>query len=261
MYLILFLVCFFACGIGAISGIGGGVIIKPIIDSMGVMSISELNFLSGFTVLTMSVVSLIRALKQKVKINFKIAMFIGIGAIFGGVFGKQIFEIFKLYFANEAKIGFIQSILLFAINLFIYIYIKKQSKMKSFNLKNKFICIILGIFLGIVSSFLGIGGGPLNIALMYLLFSMEPKQTTVCSLVIVFFSQISAFITTLVNGVPDFSYKSLILMCLGGVFGAYVGGNISKKMDNEKVRRFFIKVLSVLFVINIWNITKFYLDL
>ena len=55
MSLILFSVSLISSLIGAISGIGGGVIIKPVLDSLGVMSISTINFLSGCTVLAMAI--------------------------------------------------------------------------------------------------------------------------------------------------------------------------------------------------------------
>ena len=57
MGILIFLVCLTASTIGGICGIGGGVIIKPVLDALGVMSVSALQFLSGLTVLGMSMVS------------------------------------------------------------------------------------------------------------------------------------------------------------------------------------------------------------
>ena len=118
MEIILFFVCLIACIIGAISGIGGGIIIKPVVDSLNIMSISTLNFLSGCTILSMSIVSLYR--NKNVKLNFAIPIFLGIGASIGGIIGKQLFDIVGKNFDNSI-VGFIQSILLFIINIFIYI--------------------------------------------------------------------------------------------------------------------------------------------
>ena len=47
----LFLICFLASIIGAICGVGGGVIIKPVVDAFGLLTISQASFLSGCTVL------------------------------------------------------------------------------------------------------------------------------------------------------------------------------------------------------------------
>ena len=57
MVLVFFAVSILSSTAGSICGIGGGVIIKPVLDALGVMSVSSISFLSGCTVLAMSVVS------------------------------------------------------------------------------------------------------------------------------------------------------------------------------------------------------------
>ena len=52
MYLLFVLVSFGASIVGAICGIGGGVIIKPTLDAFGVLSVATISFLSGCTVLS-----------------------------------------------------------------------------------------------------------------------------------------------------------------------------------------------------------------
>ena len=52
IYLIFLVVCFGASIVGAICGIGGGVIIKPVLDSFGVLDVTAISFLSGCTVLS-----------------------------------------------------------------------------------------------------------------------------------------------------------------------------------------------------------------
>ncbi|MGC6176872.1 hypothetical protein [Lacrimispora sp. 38-1] len=51
MQIFYFLVSFLASIIGAICGIGGGVIIKPTLDLLHLASVSSINFLSGCKVL------------------------------------------------------------------------------------------------------------------------------------------------------------------------------------------------------------------
>ena len=50
VYVVFILVSFGASIIGAICGIGGGVIIKPTLDAFGLLEVSAINFLSGCTV-------------------------------------------------------------------------------------------------------------------------------------------------------------------------------------------------------------------
>lgn len=254
MQILLFLVCVVACLVGSISGLGGGIIIKPIIDILGIMEISTLNFLSGCTVLTMSIISIFRRRKEGINVDISIAIFLGIGSIIGGILGKQLFTFSKLIFQDNNKVGLIQSIMLFIINIYIYFFMKNKEIVNSKKLNNKIITSLIGVILGVVSTFLGIGGGALNIAVIYYFFSMTPKQTSGCSLIVILFSQASSFISTLISGVPEFKYMNLIIMCIGAVFGALIGGNIAKKMDNKKTQDFFMKLLIFLIMISIFNI-------
>ena len=257
MEITVFLVCLVACIIGAISGIGGGIIIKPVIDTLGIMDISTLNFLSGCTVLSMSSVSLYKNRNQYIKLNNTIPIYLGIGASVGGLIGKQIFDIITNNFYDNI-IEIIQSIILFIINIFILVYIVVKDKIKSKNIKSKIITLILGCLLGIISSFLGIGGGPLNIAVIYYFYSLSSKQTTLSSLIVIFFSQLSSLIYSLLTHIPNFKHNILIIMCLGGIFGALIGSKIAKKMNNKKTQIFFINVLIILLLLNILNIFKSY---
>ena len=65
LYAIFLGVSFFASVVGAICGIGGGVLIKPLLDAFGVLSVASISFLSGCTVLSMSCYSVIKAKKSK----------------------------------------------------------------------------------------------------------------------------------------------------------------------------------------------------
>ncbi len=252
--ILLFVIAFGASTIGAISGIGGGVIIKPVMDAFSGMPIGTINFLSGCTVLTMSVSSFIRGLKNKADINYAISIPLAIGASIGGICGKAIFA------SLSGNLGLLQSSLLLAINIFVFLYILKKSKIVSLHVQNMFACIAIGFALGCISSFLGIGGGPINIAVLYYFFSMTPKITAKNSLFIILFSQITSLITTFAtNDVPTFSPVALGLMCLGGVVGAIIGGKLDLIMDDDITEKFFMVVLSLLILLNVYNIFNFIL--
>lgn len=256
MDIILFFICLFACIIGAISGIGGGIIIKPIIDTLGIMNMSSLSFLSGCTVFAMSIVSLFKIKGKNLKINIYIPIFLGIGASIGGIIGKQLFDIIVRNFHNN-KVGLVQSILLFVVNTFILIFMFIKHKLKTRNIQSKIITILLGSLLGIVSSFLGIGGGPLNIAIIYYFYSLQPKETAYSSLIVVFFSQLFSLLFTIYVRLPEYKHSYFIFMCFGGIFGALIGSSIYKKLDDDKTQKFFIIILIGLIFLNIFNIIKF----
>ena len=72
MDILFFVVSFLSSVVGAICGIGGGVVIKPVLDMLRMGSAATINFLSGCTVLSMSLYSVgksLRAGDSKVEIS------------------------------------------------------------------------------------------------------------------------------------------------------------------------------------------------
>lgn len=255
MLIVLLLVCIVASLIGSISGIGGGIIIKPLVDSLNFMSLETLNFLSGTTVLSMSIATLFRNKNEIANINTKLPLYLGMGSIIGGFYGKSMFNTFIDKFPIS-YVNIIQYVSLIIINIFILVYLLNKHKLKTKTVTSKSISIIFGIILGIISSFLGIGGGPLNIAILYYFYSLDAKQTTILSLFTIFLSQGTSTISTIITGIPKFNFLALIVMCFGGVTGALIGSMISKKMDNNKVQKFFMVVIVLLIALNVFNLVK-----
>ena len=112
MIVVFFAVSLLASIVGSICGIGGGVIIKPVLDAMNVMSVSCISFLSGCTVLTMSVVSVYKNMRAGKKLNLRIATLLAVGAAVGGVAGKMMFQAVKASVGNENFVGMVQAIVL-----------------------------------------------------------------------------------------------------------------------------------------------------
>ena len=247
-----FLVALGASGVGSISGIGGGVIIKLVLDCIGLLPASTVSFLSGCTVFAMAVSNMIRNQKSSVALNYQITVFLALGASIGGIIGKQIFSGIK------ENLGLIQAVLLFLLNLLVFFYVRYKSRICSFHVANKGVCIAIGLMLGFVSSFLGIGGGPINIAVLYFFFSMGAKETARNSLFIILCSQATSLATTVfANSIPEFPILALVLMCFGGVAGALIGSEASRKMKNAMVEKLFSCLLIALIALNVWNIVKF----
>ena len=69
MYAVYLLVILAASIIGAISGVGGGVMIKPIFDAISPYDTYTVGMLSCFGVLTMSITSVAKQVASKAKIQ------------------------------------------------------------------------------------------------------------------------------------------------------------------------------------------------
>lgn len=106
MSILAFLISFLASTAGAICGIGGGVIIKPTLGLFQMASVSTISFLSGCTVLSMSLYSVGRGLlAHDSTVDFKTGTPLALGAAIGGVFGKQLFTAVKEAASNPNMVG------------------------------------------------------------------------------------------------------------------------------------------------------------
>lgn len=252
-----FFVGFISTTIGAISGIGGGVIIKPVLDMLGQYDISSIGVLSTFTVFTMSIVTLIKNLKNKVKLDGRRTIFLAFGSIMGGVIGKNIFIGFLQLLNNDILAQKIQSVILFLLMIVVLVLYVKEDKIEGFKVNNVLFCGVVGIVLGIVSSFLGIGGGPLNVIVLMYILGMDAKSSAIHSIFIIFFSQGSKLISILLGeGLGVYNLDVVLYMIVGGILGGIVGSNLSNIMDKSQVKNLFKYCMIALICFNLYNVVK-----
>ena len=113
-----FIVCFLASLLGPLCGIGGGVIIKPIVDAMGVMSVSAVSFLSSISVLVMSLSTLTQnAVSRQSEIDTRSMVPIAVGSAVGGVFGKAVFNRLGTVLPDSELVGAVLAAFLFVVSV------------------------------------------------------------------------------------------------------------------------------------------------
>lgn len=256
VYAVFILVSFGASIIGAICGIGGGVIIKPTLDAFGLLEVSAINFMSGCTVLAMSCYSVVRSkLSGSSKVDMKTGTPLAIGAAVGGILGKSLFQMVEGLFPDKNAAGAVQAACLALITVGTLVYTIKKDKIKTHHIQNIAVCLVIGLVLGVMSSFLGIGGGPINLVVLYFFFSMTTKVAAQNSLYIILFSQATSFLSTVVTGsVPEVNVLLLCGMIISGILGGMAGRSINKKIDDKMVDKLFIGLMAVIILINIYNI-------
>lgn len=255
MEIIIVIVTFFATVLGAISGIGGGVIIKPVMDALCDYPVATISFLSGNTVLAMTAVSLLRSRKDTIKIDTVVGLPLALGGALGGVVGKILFTIVKQNTQHDARIGMIQNIIMVALTVTVFVYILKKQSINTLHLTNKVGSLCAGLALGIFSSFLGIGGGPINIMVLSYLFSMDTKHAAINSLYIIFFSQVANLLTNILQGaIPSFSVILLVSMMGSGIIGAMAGRKASAMLDNRQIDKLFMGIMLVIIALSTYNV-------
>ena len=261
MDILFFIVAFLSSIVGAICGIGGGVVIKPVLDMLQMGTPATINFLSGCTVLSMSLYSVVKSLRAgDSKVEMSTGTPLAIGAAVGGVAGKELFSAVKDFFGGSPMVGGVQAVALGIITLLTLLYTLNKSRIATRSTSRKALCLVIGLGLGIMSSFLGIGGGPINLVVLGYFFGMDTKTAAANSLYIILFSQAASLITTvLTRSVPEFGILALVLMVDGGIGGGIVGRKLNRKMDNKAVDKLFIGLMVLIVGICVYNALRAFL--
>ncbi len=250
---ITFIIIFISTLIGSMTGLGGGVIIKPLLSVSTNLPVVTTNFFSSTAILFMCSYSLFTNRKSSDKIDFKIAYTLSIGAFIGGIVGSKVLLIMSEYLRDSIilNIQLVMLILVMLISVAVTLSVKETSRRDV----KLFVVVLIGIISGMLSSYLGIGGGIINIPILLLVFKKTPKQAVITSLVIVFVSQIATLFTFIVDGILyDVKLTQLITISFAGIFGGIVGKKIFSVMSSRTVRILYVIVLSSLIIINIIKI-------
>lgn len=226
---------FVAGVLGSMIGLGGGIIVVPILTFAGFgPSLAVSNSL--FAAFSNAAASTISYSRQK-RIEYSIGLKLGLLAIPGTVLGALISsdvapEVFKILFA------------LVLISCSIYIFLRKKIETKEQNYSKQIMILAIGgsFFAGIISSFFGIGGGIIFVPLMVVAMGMGMKNAAPTSQFILLFVSFSGLVTHSFLGHPDF-YQALLLSA-----GAFAGGLIGARLSLEIKERSLQILVSVVII-------------
>lgn len=253
--IIYFFVTLFATFIGAISGVGGGVIIKPILDTLMLSDTSTISFLSSVAVFTMAIFASLKQFKNIQKSDFRMLGLIVTGSVVGGIAGRYLFD-YCLSNFDEYLIRSIQSFTLSV--LLIIVFLNSLLNIKKLNIKNSIGTLLIGLTLGVTSSFLGIGGGPINVFVFLLFFSCTMKQAAIYSLAVIVFTQCSSLTTLgLTKGFGGFDLQLLLFVIPSAILGGILGTKFNKKSKEETIHKVFVITTLALILLNIYNFFRF----
>lgn len=255
-----FLTSALASVVGAICGIGGGIIIKPALDMFNMAGVETVNFLSNCTVLAMSAYSIGKNLfSRSGGLDLRIATPLALGAIAGGAAAKPAFTGLMAYVGNPNTMGALQAVCLLALTLGTFLYMLFKSRIRTRKTGGVLAGAGIGLALGFVSSFLGIGGGPINLVLLFYFYSMSTKEAAQVSLYIILFSQIANLAAVAATGaVPPHETAVLAWMVTGGIVGGVAGRAINRRIDHATVDKLFTALMILIMGICVYNIHRFW---
>jgi len=256
MELLYLSVALFSTAIGALSGLGGGVIIKPVLDAASPFDVATISILSSCTVLSMAMVSTVRQHLAGVSFEGRKSLWLVAGSILGGTSGKFLFSLTVGALDNPSLVTAIQSAVLALLLVFVLLYLMGKNS-RSLHIRNNLIVVISGFLLGLIASFLGIGGGPFNVVLLTLLFSMDSRSAAAHSILIILFSQSAKLITLLADGgFAGYDLTALFYMIPGGVAGGFLGVWLNRRLKSSSIQILFRTVVFLLILLNLYNLVS-----
>jgi len=227
---------FVAGVIGSIVGLGGGIVIVPVLTILGIPH-TLASSSSLFAAFSNSVASTASYAKQKridYKNGFRLGLFSIPGTILGAVLsGQTTSDVFKILFG----------IVLVASCYYLYVKRNLDSKQTGLSAKMLAVSSVISFFAGILSSFFGIGGGIVFVPLMIIGLSIAVKNATATSQLILLFSSASGMITHALLGHADFEYA--VLLSTGAFAGGLVGARLSLEIKESKIRILIVVVILI----------------
>ncbi len=226
-------------------GVGGAIIIYPAIlllpPLFGAPAYSA-YIASGLTSSQVFFSTLSGSLKARKKTEFspQLVLYMGGGMIIGSMLGAFLANLFDATFVNTVYI----IIALLALTL-MFIKVKPSSEKSSFN---KYLLVIIGLFIGIISGIVGAGGAFIIIPILLVLFKLPMNTVVANSIVIAFISSIGAFVIKLIQGYIPL-YDALFLI-IGSIIFAPIGLKLSKKVPNI-IQKWIISILIVFAIVQL----------
>ncbi|TDM12554.1 sulfite exporter TauE/SafE family protein [Macrococcus lamae] len=255
--------------IGAIVGIGGGIIIVPTLIYLRM----EAGILEGITpqkaIGTSTVILISTGLSATIgyvkaqQVDLKSgALFLGgivPGALVGAYLSQYLtLDSFNLYFG------------IFLIFISIVLMIRNKIKPIKFfqNQKHERIfidttgekhhysiapipAIIATFFVGCLTGLFGIGGGALMTPLMIIIFRFPPHIAVGTSMLMIFFSSLSGAVSHIAQGNVIWHYA--VILIIASYIGAKIGVQINKRMKSDTV---MLLLRSIMLLLGLYLIIK-----
>lgn len=258
-YLLVLAIVFAASLLGPLCGIGGGVIIKPVVDALGVMDVATVSFLSSASVLTMALATLAQnAVARTSSVRMRPLVPVALGSALGGVVGKAAFGALADAFGAADTVGAVQALVLIVLSCIVLAYTLNRDRVASMRLDGWAAQALIGAVAGALWSFLGIGGGPFNLAILAFFFAMDSKPAAQASLFIIACSQVAGMVYSVCTGsVPAFDPLVLVGMCAMAVAGSVVGRRLAARMDTAAVDRLYVAALVLIIGVSLYNAVRF----
>jgi uncharacterized membrane protein YfcA len=265
--LLFFAITFVAGFLGALMGIGGGIIVVPALTIIFGVPIKEAIAISAATVVATSISGGSSYVEQRIT-NIHLAMFLEtsttLGALVGAILvmliaGEYLYVLFSLlafYLALSQILSVKREVKKMENNDFMNVVQDRISKFfhlrgdyfdESINrrieylVKNSFIGWIISFFAGLGSGLLGIGGGVFKVSAMNVFMNVPLKAAVATSKFMIGVTAATSAILYYVSGLLNLEY--IAPAALGTMLGAAVGTAIMNKLKVKWLKILFFAIM------------------
>ncbi|RLA76094.1 MAG: sulfite exporter TauE/SafE family protein [Epsilonproteobacteria bacterium] len=242
MFIELILVGIFIGTMSGFFGIGGGIILVPLLMAIGV----DIKSAIGISIVQMVFSSVFGSYLNYKKGSLDVVMVttIGIGGFIGallsGVITSNISEMsLEIIFLSFASFALLR----------LFFKIKKQKRQKEVN---RILLLTIGIPLGAISMAIGVGGSIVLVPILVGFLHVPLKKAISAGLFFVIFSSVAGFISHIKTGPID--YESGITIGLASLVGVYNGVHLKDRVNVTLQRRLLILFYLLIVLYLSWRI-------
>ena len=224
-------------------GSGGSILTIPILVYVFHVSPSDATTYSLFVVGVAALAGSINGAKHKL-LDYKTALYFGLPSVISvflmrkflvPLLPNNILNISNFTLTTDVLIMLVFSVLMILASL--SMIQKRKSIVNESTEVNHNSLIFKGILVGILTGFVGVGGGFLIIPALLFTAKLPMKNAVATSLIIIVFNSLIGFLGSMATTKIEWNF--LLLFTAFAVIGIFIGMYVSKKIANEKLKPLF----------------------
>jgi uncharacterized membrane protein YfcA len=230
--------------VGTLIGAGGGFLLMPVFlflykdKGPGVLTAISL------AVICANATSGSIAYAKMKRINYRAGIFFALAAIPGSVVGAIIID-----YISSGTFDIVFGITLIAVGAYLFISGKRfkshPAGSESIPPYNVRLGMIISVFVGLLSSLLGIGGGIIHVPMMVYILKFPVHFATATSHFVLAIMTLTATIVHIYKGDLSGQWYIVLMLSVGVIIGAQIGAAISQKTRSSLI----IRILAVALII------------
>lgn len=245
--------------LGTLVGLGGGFVLMPVLLILYPHEPSAYLTATSLAVVFCNAVSGTTAYARQKRIDYRSGLIFAAAAIPGTIIGAlctdlvsratfnaafgtaliagALFLIFKPHGRKETHLD------LLAPGLTTRSFTDSQGQTHTYSFRLH-IGVLVSLGVGVISSFLGIGGGLIHVPAMIYLLNFPVHIATATSIFMLTIMSLSGVGTHIVNGTLNHGWLNILCLAIGVICGAQLGAKISKRLKGRGI----VLVLAVVLV-------------